>query len=229
LESFGRLAMRGEAGTLRIGFGIAVVNDLLPRVVIAFHKAYPNVLLEMQDMPTRKQIDALLDGSIDLGFVRMPVSNPLIETRRLLTEELLIVVAATKFTEGEVSLLGLRDEPFVLLARSTFSTLYQHALSLCAEAGFTPRIIQEVQEPFTVLNLVRAGLGVSLVPSALRRMRVPGIRFFPTKMAPASWRIGMAWRKDRRSVVNRFVDTVQTVGVETSRSQTPDISLTRKS
>jgi DNA-binding transcriptional LysR family regulator len=216
LESFAREAMRGEVGNLRIGFGIATVNELLPRAVIAFRKAYPNVLLEMQDLPTRKQIDALLDGSIDLGFVRLPVSNPLIETKRLLREELLIVVAATNFAEKEVSLLSLRDEPFVLLARSTFSSLYQHALNICATAGFIPRVIQEVQEPFTVLNLVRAGLGVSLVPSAVRRMRVPGIRFFPTKMASASWRIGMAWRKDRQPVVNRFANVVQSVGIPSS-------------
>ena len=223
LESFGRQAMRGEVGNLRIGFGIAAVNDLLPRAVIAFRKTYPNVLLEMYDMPTRKQIEALQDGSIDLGFVRLPVSSPLIETKRLLKEELLIVVAAAKFKEREVPLLSLRDEPFVLLARSTFSTLYQHALSICATAGFAPNVVQEVQEPFTVLNLVRAGLGVSLVPSALRRMRVPGIKFFPTNMPAAAWRIGMAWRKDRRSVVHRFAETVQSVNVASPRSSITEI------
>ena len=81
-----------------------------------------------------------------------------------------------------MSLSSLREEPFVLLARSTFSTLYQHALICLCYRRVLPRVTQEVQEPFAVLNLVRAGLGVSLVPSAVRRMQVPGIRFFPTEI-----------------------------------------------
>jgi DNA-binding transcriptional LysR family regulator len=223
LESFGRQAMRGEVGNLRIGFGIATINDLLPRAVIAFRKIYPGVVLELHDMPTRKQIDALLDGNIDVGFVRLPVINPLIETKQLLREELLIVAPANMFKGREVSLLSLRDEPFVLLGPSTFSTLYKHALTVCASAGFVPHIVQEVEEPYTVLNLVRAGLGVSLVPSALRRMRVPGIRFSPTNMPLAAWRIGIAWRRDRPSVVNHFADVVQSVSITSPRSSSPPL------
>src|ERR1700734_1380878 len=70
LESFGRQAMRGEVGNLRIGFGIATINDLLPRAVIAFRKIYPGVVLDLHDMPTRKPIDAIVPGNIDVGIVR---------------------------------------------------------------------------------------------------------------------------------------------------------------
>jgi len=65
---------------------------------------------------------------------------------------------------------------------------------------------------FTVVNLVRAGLGVSLVPGTVRKMRVPGVRFYPVKSASASWNIGLIWRKDRREIIEPFQKAVMTVG-----------------
>ena len=210
-ESFARQAMRGELGSLRIGFGIATLGDLLPRAVIAFRKAYPNVMLELHDMPSRLQMEGLLEGSIDLGFIRMPVASTGLQITPVLEEELLLAVARTRFADAPISLPKLREEPFVLISHSTSSTFHQHAISVCAAAGFTPTVIQEASELFTVLNLVRAGLGVSLVPSTARRMRVPGVRFIPIAMPIAKWKIGMAWRKDRSARVRAFANIVSSI------------------
>lgn len=210
-ESFARQAVRGELGSLRIGFGIATLGDLLPRAVIAFRKTFPNVMLEMHDLASQAQMEGLLDGSIDLGFVRLPVTAPALQLIPVLEEELLIAVARSRFTDTHIALQDLQHEPFVLISRSTSKTFRQHTLSVCAAAGFTPTIIQEVSELFTVLNLVRTGLGVSLVPSTARRMRVPGVRFLPISTPAARWKIGMAWRKDRYDRVRAFVGMVQSI------------------
>src|SRR5207245_6386551 len=78
--------------------------------------------------------------------------------------------------------------------------------------GFTANVVQEAKELFTVLNLVRAGLGVSLVPGTARKMRVPGVRFYPVKSVSASWTIGLIWRKDRREIIEPFQKAVMAVG-----------------
>jgi DNA-binding transcriptional LysR family regulator len=210
LESFGRHVVRGSLERLRIGFGIAAIGDLLPRAVIAFRRAYPDVILEMQDLGSQKQLDAVLDGSLDLGFVRMPISNVRIESSNVLREEMMIVVPTNRFPK-QVGLRSLQDEPFVLIARSTSETFQKHALNLCLAAGFTANVVQEAKELFTVLNLVRAGLGVSLLPSTARKMGVPGVRFYPVKSVFASWTIGMIWRKDRRDLIEPFQKAVMTV------------------
>lgn len=210
-ESFARQAVRGELGSIRIGFGIATLGDLLPRAVIAFRKAYPNVLLEMHDLASRIQVEGILDGSIDLGFIRLPATASGLEITPVLEEELLLVVESSRFSQPRIALKDLRDEPFVLISYSTSNTFHQHALSVCAAAGFTPTVVQEAGELFTVLNLVRAGLGVSLVPSTARRMRVPGVRFIPIATPLARWQIGMAWRKDRASRVRAFADIVKSI------------------
>lgn len=208
-ESFAREASTGEVGTLRIGFGIATLSDLLPQSVIAYRAAFPKMLLEMQDMSSRAQMDALLDGSIDLGFVRMPVRHRKLKTLVVLKEELLIAVAASSAHAEAASLRDLRDEPFVLIGRSTSATYHSHALNLCASVGFQPNVVQEAKELFTVLSLVRAGLGVSLVPSTARRMRVPGVCFHSVRKAEARWDIAMAWRRDRERIVEPFATLVR--------------------
>ena len=207
LESFARQAVRGNLERLRIGFGIAAIGDLLPRAVIAFRKAYPHVTLDMQDLGSQNQLEAVLDGSLDLGFVRMPISNVRLESTIVLREQMLIAVPADRF-QKQVSLRSLRDEPFVLIARATSETFQKHALNLCLAAGFTANVVQEAKELFTVLNLVRAGLGVSLVPGTARKMRVPGVRFYPVRSASASWTIGMIWRKDRGELTEPFQKAV---------------------
>jgi DNA-binding transcriptional LysR family regulator len=210
LESFARKAVQGELGNLRIGFGIATISDLLPKAVIAYRKAYPNVLLEMQDMGSRQITDGVVDGSLDIGFVRMPVANPRLESSVVLLEEIQIAASALQYPHP-VRLKDLRDDPFVLIARSTSETFQAHALNLCFEAGFRANVVQEAKETFTVLNLVRAGLGVSLVPSTARKMRVPGIRFYPLTSPSARWQIAMIWRRDRKISVAPFVESVESV------------------
>ena len=85
-------------------------------------------------------------------------------------------------------------------SRSRSASFYDHALSVCAAAGFAPRIVQEASELFTVLSLVGAGLGVSLVPRSAALMRLPGVRF--RELTPGSGlehRRGLAPRCRRRA------------------------------
>ena len=96
---------------------------------------------------------------------------------------------------------GLRSvaaEPFIIIARARSASFYDHALSVCAAAGFAPRIVQEANELFTVLSLVGAGLGVSLVPRSAALMQLPGVRFRELTLAEAAWDIAVAWHRDAR-------------------------------
>jgi DNA-binding transcriptional LysR family regulator len=197
-------AAQGRAGTLRIGFGISSLPEILPRTIIRFRRAYPHVDLQMQDMATPLQINALLNGIIDIGILRIPVPDPRIESFPLFRERLVAVTPrAFRFQQG---LRSLRDRPFISLRRSTSETFHAHALAVCRRAGFIPRVVQEANEIFTILNLVRAGIGASLVPSSAVRMHVPGVHFHELHMREAEWRVGVAWNKssEKRELISRF-------------------------
>ena len=123
------------------------------------------------------------------------------------------LVAALGPRSPWVPRLGLRSvaaEPFIIIARARSASFYDHALSVCAAAGFAPRIVQEASELFTVLSLVRAGLGVSLVPRSAALMRLPGVRFRELTTPKAAWNIAVAWHRDSGDapLVRRFVEMV---------------------
>ena len=73
-------AARGEAGALRIGFGIASILGFLPEMLLRFRRAHPGVLLQLRDMPTPDQVQALVTRAIDIGFVRRPVRERIIRS-----------------------------------------------------------------------------------------------------------------------------------------------------
>jgi DNA-binding transcriptional LysR family regulator len=112
----------------------------------------------------------------------------------------------------------LRDQPFLLISRSASLSLHHHAHEVCRNAGFAPRIIQEVEELFTLLHLVCSGMGISLVPASSKRMRVPGLRFLSTGQKQAFWTIGMARsRKQVSPLVDEFIAVVQRIAATHSR------------
>jgi len=204
-------AARGEAGRLRIGFGIASILGLLPDVLLRFRGTHPDVQLQLRDMSTPEQVEALAAGEIDVGFVRLPVAGDRLVVRPVLDERLVLAVGPRSPWKARTGLRSVAAEPFIIIARSRSASFYDHALSVCAAAGFTPRIVQEAHELFTVLSLVGAGLGVSLVPRSAALMQLPGVRFQELKLPEAAWNIGIAWRRDAGSVVliQRFVDSVR--------------------
>jgi DNA-binding transcriptional LysR family regulator len=208
-----RAAVEGRAGTLRIGFGIATVSAVLPRTILRFRRGHPLVELQMRDMSTPSQVAALLDARIDIGIVRLPVAHTELETQPLFCERLVAATPRSIPYKSREGLACLRDRPFICLPRSASETFHDHVLGLCRRAGFTPRVVQEASELFTILNLIRAGLGVSLVPSSALRMHVPGIRFHDLRMPEAQWRIGVAWSKlaDKHELIAKFVSTIGSV------------------
>jgi DNA-binding transcriptional LysR family regulator len=192
-ERITRLALKGEAGTLRVGFGIAVLARGLPNLMLRFRKRFPNVDLSVRNMSTSDQTQALLDRKIDVGFVRLPIRAEELETIPVVNERLMIVLSEQATDNVKKGLQALSNAPFILPSRADSTSFHDHVFRTCRAAGFVPRVVQEADEFFTILNLVRSGLGVSIVPSAVRLMRVPQIRFAETRVSEAEWNIGIAW------------------------------------
>jgi DNA-binding transcriptional LysR family regulator len=166
--------------------------------------------LYLRDMSTPEQIAALGAGEIDVGFVRLPVSDPRLIVRPVLDERLVAALGPRSPWNPRLGLHSVAAEPFIIISRARSASFYNHALGMCAASGFTPRVVQEANELFTVLSLVGAGLGVSLVPRSAALMRLPGVRFRDVKQREAAWNIGLAWRRegDDLPLVQRFVGMV---------------------
>ncbi len=200
-------AALGEIGLLKVGFGIATL-ELVPQIIARFRARYPGVDVELHDMPTADQFEALNQGRLDVGFVRLPAGAGL-ESLRVLDERIVLAQSSTRRrASGAIDLADLAAEPFVMLACAPH--FHAHAMELCAEAGFRPRIVQEVNELTAVLAMVAAGSGVALVPASARRMRPRGVSYHALASRTATWTVGAAWlrrRKDR--LLHAFLELVR--------------------
>jgi len=201
-------AVRGELGMLRIGFGLAMIEKLLPDVLLRFRTKYPGVEPRLQDMPTPSQVAALARGQIDVGFVRLPVAEGCVETHPILREHLMLAFSAHGPWRPRGSFASLAKAPFITIARATSASFHDHVIAVCRTAGFAPNIVQETNELFTMLMLVRAGMGIALAPTSATSRKPQDVRFKELSMPEAAWDIGLAWNADRASepVIKAFVD-----------------------
>jgi DNA-binding transcriptional LysR family regulator len=217
-----RQALRGGAGFLRIGFGVASIAQTLPGILLRFRRSHPRVQVLMRDMSSPAQLQALRSEEIELGFVRMPVTDATLECTPVHRERLVAAVGPGAGWRDRTGLASLAEEPFVVCSRAISASYYDHVIALCRTAGFAPRIVTETNELFSLLQLVRAGIGVALVPSASAAMHVPGVRFKAVRQKEAAWDIGLAWRKgpQKSPLLEAFLDTALEVFGDRSRART---------
>ena len=208
-----RAAIEGRAGTLRIGFGIASVSDILPRTILRFRKLYPNVELQMREMPSPSQVSSLIEGGLDAGILRLPVSTPKLISVPLFSEHLVLATPADTPYRHKRGIGGFRNSGFIFVSPKVSETFHDRVLSICLLAGFTPRVVQEANEILTILHLVRAGVGISLVPRSALRLKVPGVRFHELGWKEPLWRIGIAWNRnsEKLTLISRLLEVVEAV------------------
>lgn len=206
-------AIEGRAGTLRIGFGIASVSQILPRTVLHFRKLYPEIELQIREMPSPSQISSLIESRLDAGILRLPVTNRKLISIPLFSEHLVLATPADVRFSPKEGINGFRDCGFIGVSPSVSKTFHDRVLSLCLRAGFTPRVVQEANEILTMLHFVRAGMGVSLVPRSAQRLKVPGVRFHELGWKEPLWRIGIAWDRnsEKLPLISCLVKVVQAI------------------
>jgi DNA-binding transcriptional LysR family regulator len=154
-------------------------------VIRAFAEAFPLVSLVYEESGTIELVEALRHERIDAAFIRTPVAVPTgLTVLSLLEEDMLAALPAGHRLAGPgevlpLPLAALAGETFILYRRREGPGLYDAIIAACHAAGFSPRIGQEAPRIVSTLNLVAAGLGISIVPASLRHMRLDGVLYRP--------------------------------------------------
>jgi DNA-binding transcriptional LysR family regulator len=218
-----RRIAEGRRGLVRIAFTGTAAFTELPRMARALKQALPDVALEVHaDQLTPVQTEGLLDGNLDIGVLRPPVTGEGLELRTIAIEPLVLAVPADHrlATEPVVSVTDLRPEAFVLYADSA-SAVNDALHRSCAAAGFAPRKEHEAPGTAPLLALVAAGLGVSLVPASVRAVPLAGVVFRDVADA-ATVELACAWRADTDSpTVRAVLASFEAAGIFAD-SPTPD-------
>lgn len=188
----------GEVGRLAIGFTGSATYELLPSLARVLRSDLPGIELVLRgEMLTPHQVDALLDRSLDIGFLRPPVRHRDIEMRTLRREPLIAVLAETHplAARASVKLVDLRDEPFITYPSRRRSVVYEAVLEASQRAGFVPRDMLEVSETSTLVSFVAAGLGVALVPASVQHLQITGARYLPLAGSTQEVELAIATRR----------------------------------
>ena len=167
---------RGEEGTLTVGFSGSVMFTELPAAIESYRRRYPKVELRLREMVTAAQIAALLDGTLDLAFLRDGDPTDGIRMTTVLKERYVAVLprAHALSEKRSLRLRNLRDEPFVFFARRMGPLAFDRTIACCEANGFHPNIVQDAPQWPTLVRLVAAGLGVSLAPACVANVAIPG-------------------------------------------------------
>ncbi|WP_043807865.1 LysR family transcriptional regulator [Rhodococcus triatomae] len=186
----------GVYGHVRIGFTGVLNHRALPPLTRALRQRYPNVELSLVGrIMTRDAVVQLESGALDLAFVGLPVQSAAVHTRLIRRDPFGVVLPADHRLAGasEIDLLDLADEGFVTTPLSAGSSLQETAMRACLDAGFRPRIVQEITDPFMILMLVASGVGIALMTSGLNDILPPGTVFVPLTGDPIYMNHGIAW------------------------------------
>ncbi|MEG7473195.1 LysR family transcriptional regulator [Serratia marcescens] len=179
-----RRAGQGMTGALRIGFVATAVRHLLPEMIARFHFSFPQVVLELNEMTTARQVASLLDDSLDVGIAVLPVPEYAIQklSYHRFFNCPLIAVLPNKHpaaASGALSLSALAEEPWILFPEQEGPGLYRSIIETCEKEGFMPEVVQRAVQMETIVGLVASGLGGSLVPEFMQKSGWVNVSFCP--------------------------------------------------
>lgn len=211
-----RRADRGELGRLGIGFtSSAALHPFVPQVLRRFRETVPGVSVVLEEAGTGELMDALVHERLDAAFVRSSLSGaPGLQAVPILEETMLLAMPMdhplAQDAQVPLPLSALASEAFVLYRRRVGLGLYDAILVACRDAGFSPQVVQEAPRMTATLSLVAAGLGVSIVPASMQRLRGDGIAYRVLSACPGltaplhlATRIG-----DSSSVLRKLMEMV---------------------
>lgn len=201
------------SGPARIAIGFTAAgsyNHCVSAAIAAFRSAHPSVVVRLYEENSEVLVGKLLEGAINVAFIR-PSPSPLggVVTERLFDEEMVVAVPSDHplVRHDVASLSELANEPFVFFPRETAPSVFDAVVAACRAAGFTPNVVQIAPQVASTISLVAAGLGLSIVPASIQRIRTPGVAYKRLNGREPRASLGLAFRKGERDPTIRwFID-----------------------
>jgi DNA-binding transcriptional LysR family regulator len=203
---------QGLEGSVTLGFGGSTVYAIVPELVRHFRRAVPHVEIVFRPMPVIHHIDAIHDGTIDIGIVTLPMDDEVIATQLILTEPLGLALPEghpmLHSRRKAITIPELAKEPFIVYQPARGYHQQADLIALCRLAGFHPRIAHAAPTTEAVIGAVACGEGVALVSASAQRLQMRGVAFRPLNIGKApkhlrSTHFALAWHNKRLSPAAR--------------------------
>lgn len=186
------------SGDLRIGYISSVYQPQLSDVLKKMKTAFPFVKTSLYEAPSVKQIDALEKGRLDIGILRAPVHSEKLQQHSLFIDSFVIITPKDfkKYRNEKELALALKERPFIFFNRQYAPVYYDKLMEICERLGFKPSIDHEVNNMHSIVQLVEAGLGVSIIPQTLKKQYADmNVNFISLKGIPVTTEVVLAYKK----------------------------------
>lgn len=174
----------GQEGTLTVGFSGSAMYSRLPFVLDRFRQLYPKVEVQLREMYAHEQQPLLLNRKLDVGFIRDGAPAQGLSMIPLSREPFCAVFPQShQFAKSNDPMAAreLKDERFVLFTPRIARLAFERTLEVCTSGGFSPDIVLEAPQWVTIVSLVAAGMGISIAPTSVKRLNIPGAVFRPLR------------------------------------------------
>ena len=198
-----KLVNDGSFGELRIGFLGSAMQNVVPQLLVGLRDKYPEIRTSLDELSNHAQVNAVLKDRLDVGFVRLSrVPKELHLTP--VFEDTFSVVLPNDHTLGERSFRGMKqfaEESFILFSQDYSPLYYDKVMSICEDAGFTPKVSHKSVHAQTIFKLVENHLGIAIVPTALQYGFQMDVKFLELKKIKQRATLSVIWKKDNRNPV----------------------------
>ncbi|WP_367403269.1 LysR substrate-binding domain-containing protein [Kocuria marina] len=189
----------GITGRVSIGFAGASSRQALPQITRAVRTGQPGIDLALRGQTYGGAVEnQVLAGELDMGFTRLPIRNPGLQWHVFDYERLVIALPEDHplTQKDQLDVEDLEGEPFVSFPATQGSTVRDATTLVALNAGFTPRIVQEAPDSYTILSLVAAGVGTTVTVSSVQHIELPGLCYRPFSTPVPQLAAVLVWRKN---------------------------------
>ena len=204
---------KGCIGRIAVGFIGPAMDTLLPNAIRSFHQHNPGIVLTLSELSTNEQLEALYSEQIQVGFVRIYHHGLKDLSSEVVWQEPYVLALPEGHhlaQKRRIDLSELDGQPMIMYPRNIQPLLYDSIVKSCEQAGFTPKVSQEVRTKQTTTALVAAGLGVAIVPESSKTIQRKGVIYLPIADPLHAVEIAMVWRTaDDSPVLKRFLGSIK--------------------
>lgn len=206
-----KLLSDGLNGNLNLAYVGSAMQDVIPELLLKFKKTNPDVLFSLKEMDNNKQIQALLNHEIDVGFVRMERVPRGLSIQSVFEDTFSLVlpidhpINESTFT----NLSQFKNDSFIFFDASYSESYYEKVMQIFDESGFTPLISHNTVNASSIFRLVENKFGVSIVPTSLKLGYDMGIKFIELKKIPQRTTLRAVWNnKNTNPILKNFLNMI---------------------
>lgn len=195
------LTASGDTGSVRIGFVGSAMQSIIPDLILKVHHQYPKIHFSFEETANMTQVEKLVSGDIDLGFLRLDhvPEDLVIKTVKMDTFSLVLPYDHEISESSFKSITQFKDEPFIFFEKTYSPAYYAQIMSICEDHHFHPNIAHNTVHASTIFKLVENKLGISIVPTALQHGFDMKIKFIELKNIRQKAKLSIAWSKKNRN------------------------------